>query len=284
MDDFAGRDAPREYWFCKLVSGDLAFLVDWIVRKDTGEAEVRVSLWVRGRGRVLRDTALTWRVRGSTVEIADATFTPTLIDGTVDDVRWQLTAVPGAARLDPVPPAAKRTHPFDLELVSRPRARFSGTVEVAGETFVLRDARGTLNHYWGRRLPDSWVWLSAQLDDSDVIVEAVLLRTRLWKVPKAAVMGGYVVLDGGGRNTQVIAPAYGRLSGAGDDESFSLRARALRREVTLTASARRETYNDLGDGIRQTLLADVAVDDWGSCTGSAGLEFKGARWGAHPQS
>ena len=162
---------------------------------------------------LLRDTARTWRVRGSTVEIADATFTPTLIDGTVDDVRWQLTAVPGAARFDPVPPPARRTHPFDLELVSRPRARFSGTVQVAGETFQLRDARGTLNHYWGRRLPASWVWVSADLDDSDIIVEAVLLRSRLWKVPKATVMGGYVVLDGGGRNTQVLAPAYGRLSG-----------------------------------------------------------------------
>src|SRR3954465_9488265 len=74
MDDFAGRLAPLEYWFLKVVSGDLAFLVDWIVRKDAGEAEVRVSLWVRGHGRVVRDTAQTWRVRGSTVEIADACF------------------------------------------------------------------------------------------------------------------------------------------------------------------------------------------------------------------
>ena len=43
MDDFAGRDAPLEYWFFKVVSGDLAFLVDWIVCKELGEAEVRVS-------------------------------------------------------------------------------------------------------------------------------------------------------------------------------------------------------------------------------------------------
>ena len=43
MEDFAGRDAPLEYWFLKVVSGDLAFLVDWIVRKELGEAEVRVS-------------------------------------------------------------------------------------------------------------------------------------------------------------------------------------------------------------------------------------------------
>jgi hypothetical protein len=277
MDDFAGRDAPLEYWFFKVVSGDLAFLVDWIVRRDLGEAEVRVSVWVRGHGRVVRDTSRTWRVRGSTVEIADCMFSPTLNDGAVDDVRWELRAVPGSARLDPVPSSAKKLHPFDLELVSRPRARFSGTVEVAGETFRLIDARGTLSHYWGRRLPPAWVWVSADgLDASDSIVEAVLLRTRLWKVPRASVLGGYVVVDGGGRSTQVIAPAYGVISGQGDDASFSLRARTMRREVRLTATARPETYNDLGEGIRQTLLADVTVEDWGSCLGRAGLEFRGS--------
>jgi hypothetical protein len=278
MDDFAGRNAPLEYWFLKVVSGDLAFLVDWIVRKDSGEAEVRVSLWVRGRGRVVRDIVHTWRVRGSTVEIADACFTPTLIDGAVDDVRWDLRAVPGRTRLDPVPNAAKRLHPFDLELVSRPRARFSGTVEVAGETFTLLDARGTLNHYWGRRLPPSWVWVSADgLDDSDAIVEAVLLRSRMWKVPRATVLGGYVVADGGGRSSQIIAPAYGRISGDGDETSFTLRGRALRRELRLTATAARESYNDLGEDIFSTLLADVTVEDWGACSGRAGLEFRGLR-------
>ncbi|HTY73216.1 MAG TPA: hypothetical protein VMI11_12440 [Actinomycetes bacterium] len=276
MEDFAGRDAALEYWFLKVVSGDLAFLVDWIVRREVGEAEVRVSLWVRGRGRVLRDTAHTWRVRETTVEIADATFTPTLIDGAVDDVRWDLRVVPGTARLDPVPPAAKRLHPFDLELVSRPRARFSGVVEVAGERFTLLDARGTLTHYWGRRLPASWVWISADgLDGGDTILEAVLMRTRLWRVPRASVYGGYVVVDGGGRTTQVVAPAYGRITGSGDETSFALRARAPRRQVRLTASADRESYNDLGEDIRQTLLADVAVEGWGGVRGRCGLEFRG---------
>src|SRR3954452_4933460 len=97
MDDFAAREAPLEYWFFEVSSGDLALLVDWIVRKAAGEAGVIVSLWVRGQGRGVPDTALTVRARGSTMEIADATSKATLIDGCVDDVRWQLTAVPGSA-------------------------------------------------------------------------------------------------------------------------------------------------------------------------------------------
>jgi hypothetical protein len=277
MDDFDGRDAPLESWFFKVVSGDLALLVDWIVRRDLGEAEVRVSVWVRGRGRVVRDTSRTWRVRGSNVEIADCTFSPTLNDGAVDDVRWELRAVSGSARLDPMPSTVKRLHPFDLELMSRPRARFSGIVEVAGETFHLLDARGTLNHYWGRRLPPAWVWISADgIGDSDAIVEAMLVRSRVWKVPHANMLGGYVVVDGGGRSTQVLAPAYGLISIQGEDASISLRARTIRRDVRLTASARAETYVDLGDGTRQTLLADVSVDDWGSSLGRAGLELRGS--------
>jgi hypothetical protein len=122
------------------------------------------------------------------------------------------------------------------------------------------------------------VWVSADgLDDSDAIVEAVLLRSRMWKVPRATVLGGYVVADGGGRSSQIIAPAYGRISGDGDETSFTLRGRALRRELRLTATAARESYNDLGEDIFSTLLADVTVEDWGACSGRAGLEFRGLR-------
>ena len=105
------------------------------------------------------------RVTGSTVEVAGCTFTPTLSAGAVEDVRWELACVPGPLRLDPVPWPAKLMHPFDLELIARPRARFTGTVDVGADRFRLVDVAGTLNHYWGRRLPDAWVWVSANLDD-----------------------------------------------------------------------------------------------------------------------
>jgi hypothetical protein len=175
-----------------------------------------------------------------------------------------------------VPLPAKLLHPFDLELAGRPRARFTGSIEVAGETFTLAGARGTLNHYWGRRLPDSWVWVSADgLGDGDGVVEAALIRTRLWGLGRCTLLGGYAMVDGGSRTTQILAPTYGHLAVEGSQESFAIKAWTRGRQVTLTATAPSSAYNDLGDGIRQTLIGDVTVDGWGSSTGYAGLEYRG---------
>ena len=56
MDAFSPRpNAHLDYWFWKFHVGDLAFLVDLIVRRQTGLAEVRVSQWLRGVGRVVHD-------------------------------------------------------------------------------------------------------------------------------------------------------------------------------------------------------------------------------------
>lgn len=60
MDNFASREAPLEYWFGTFNAGDLGFLVDFIVRRRTGEGEVRVSLWVRGHGRVEHQLSDAW--------------------------------------------------------------------------------------------------------------------------------------------------------------------------------------------------------------------------------
>ena len=276
MEEFRPRGAPLEYWFIKLRSGDLAFLVDWIVRRGSGEAEVRISLFVRGAGRVLRTWADVWWEGAAAVHVNECALTPGCASGAVNDVRWDLTCDPGEARLDPVPLPAKLLHPFDLQLAGRPRTRFTGTIEVAGEAFTLIDAHGTLNHYWGRRLPDSWVWVSADgLGDGNGVVEAALIRTRLWGHGRRGLIGGYAMIDDGSRRTQILAPTYGHLSVDGTQECFEINAWSRGRKVALTARAPRSAYNDLGEGIRQTLLGDVAVDGLGSSRRSAGLEARG---------
>ena len=276
MDDFRARGAPLEYWFVKVGSGDLAFLVDWIVRRSEAVAEVRISLWVRGHGRVLRARSGSWRASGDTVEITGCILTPTHATGALEDVRWQLACVPGPWLLEPAPRLARLLHPFDLELTARPRARFTGSVVVAGETFHLDDATGTLVHYWGRRLPDSWLWVSADgVGDDDASVEAAVFQSRLWGWAKPAITAGYVVVDGGGRREQVIAPVYGRVAARGDETEFEIRAARWGRALHLTGRAPRQSYNDLGEGIQQTLHGDLTVDGWGSCRGRAGLEVRG---------
>ncbi len=139
------------------------------------------------------------------------------------DVGWDLRLESDGTRLDPVPASAKLLHPFDLELVVAPRVRFSGDVHVGGERFTLDSDIGTLTHYWGRRLPDSWVWVSAHgLGDGDGVLEAAVLRTRLWGSRRLSVVGGYVLMQGEGSTRQVIAPAYGLIGGHGDASRFEV--------------------------------------------------------------
>jgi hypothetical protein len=275
-NDVRPRGAPLEYWFVRVGAGELAFLVDWIIRRRSAVAEVRVSLWVRGQGRLLRERSATWRVDSTGVHIGGCTLAPSRATGEVERVQWDLSYSPGPWRLDPAPALAKVVRPFDLRLIARPRARFTGTVSVDGEAFGVDDAGGTVVHYWGRRLPDSWVWVSAAgVGDDAAAVEAALFSSRLWGVPGPRVTAGYVAVDGGGRTVLVIAPAYGRIAVRGNETDFEVHAQKRAQSLHLTAHASPGSYNDLGEGIHQALLGDLTVDGLGSCVGRAGLEIRG---------
>ena len=51
--------------------------------------------------------------------------------------------------------------PLDMQLLSRPQARFQGSARVGQERFAISDASGMLCHYWGVRLPARWCRVSA---------------------------------------------------------------------------------------------------------------------------
>ena len=161
MEDLESRGAPIEYWFFKFNSGSLAFLVDFIVRRRHHQAEVRLSLWVRGTGRVERAYSASWRTNSTTVAIASCELGSGASRGAVADVEWQLGYQAGSARIDPAPLALKLLRPLDMQLLSRPQARFQGSVRVGQEQFAISDASGLLCHYWGARLPARWCWVSA---------------------------------------------------------------------------------------------------------------------------
>jgi hypothetical protein len=72
-----------------------------------------------------------------------------------------------------------------MQLLSCPQARFQGSVRVGQERFAISDASGMLCHYWGVRLPARWCWVSASnLGGEAGAVEAIVLRSRLWGLPR----------------------------------------------------------------------------------------------------
>jgi hypothetical protein len=219
--DLSACSAPPEYWFIKTYSGELAFLVDFIVRRATGLGEVRVSLWHRGVGRVLRSENAQWRADGS-IAIGDDVLDNRRCVGAVDDVEWQLDFEVRDGRAAASVPVLRLTRPFDLELMSRPRTSFCGHVTVAGERFDLLDAPGSLTQYWGRRLPDRWHWISANaFGDSDVVVEGSLMRSRVWG-RRPALPIGYLWISEGGHEETLISPLTGLITIDGGLNDYTL--------------------------------------------------------------
>jgi hypothetical protein len=274
LQDFAPRAAGLEYWFIKFHAGALAFLVDFIARRPIGQAEVRVSLWVRGQPRTARTRTASWHATGRAVTIGDSQFAAARSVGRVEDIEWDLTYDAGAGRAAPAVPLLSRLHPFDMELISRPCARFSGHVIVGRERFDVADARGSLTHYWGRRLADEWHWISANcFGDTDLTVEAVAMRTRLWgRHPTMAI--GFLWTGEAGHEDIVISPLTGLITVAGPVDDYELVARRPGRTTRLRCSARLDCYNDLDEGIHQTLHGSCLIVGRGLTDPQAGLEFR----------
>jgi hypothetical protein len=269
--DLAAHPTPLEYWFFKVHSGDLAFLVDFIVRRRTGQAELRVSLWVRGKGRVARGFADAWHTDNG-ITIAENVLDSRHSAGAVDDIEWNLTYEVLQGRAAPSALFVNRLHPFDLEVVSRPRVAFSGHVMVAGERFELADAAGSLSHYWGRRLADRWHWIHANsFEGTDLTVEATVLWTRLWG-RRPRLFGGYVWTYQDGRERLVVSPLTGLVTLKGTLHDYRLVARGLGGATRLHCVATPDRYNDLGEGIAQTLFGSCAVGN--TVDVRAGVEYR----------
>lgn len=276
MDDLRARGARIEYWFFKFNLDDLAFLVDFILRGEPERGEIRISLWVDGHGRVEHAYLPTWSTQAPFVAIGDCVLDADSSRGIVGDIEWDLSYELGQTRVHPAVPPVTWLHPFDTEIINRPQARFAGTVRVGDRRFSVPEARGLVSHYWGRRLMDRWLWLSAdQFDEPGFALEASVASTRLWGLPTPSVKIGYLWLKTPDFSTFIKSPVNGLISVAGGTERFTVSARSITgRTVRLSCTALTDSYNDLGEGIRQTLLGTCAIEGLATAVGSAGLEWR----------
>jgi len=265
------RGAPVEYWFLKVNGTGLAFLADFIVRRARPAAEIRLSYWVRGAGRVHHDVRESWEIDGSTVRIGDGVFTDTATSGVSGDVRWDLRYRLGPRWLDPGGLGAKLLA-FDTQIVLSPGARVSGEVIVGGEKFAFDDAPAVACHYWSRRLPDRWVWLSANTRDLDV--EALFSRTRVGRLPWPRLSVAYVYVADATSTRYVISPLNGIARATGTADEIRVRTWSPRGSIAVRVSRNGAANNDIGEGITQTLLADASVDGH-ELRGCVGLETRG---------
>lgn len=273
MHDLAPRGAALEYWFFRTEVDDLRLLVDLIVRRDQGTVETRVACTVGDDAGVSHDVQPREAPLARGVAHASAQIDDTTTAGSSGGVTWALDVDLGQHRIEPVPAALASARSLDMLLLSRPAATFTGTVEAAGRTWVLRDAPGMVAHYWGRALAPTWCWVSVVGRAGEPRLEATVLRSRLWGSP-ATISGGYVWAWTG----DDVAPSLFAMPTNGswiarraEGEGVAVEARRGHRRLAFSASAAPSTYAPFGDGIRNSQRATVR---WDGAELPASLEFR----------
>ena len=101
----------------------------------------------------------------------------------------------------------------------------------------------------------------------------MVLRTHLWGGPLLS--AGYFFLERAGRRELIVAPYAGSVTLEQAGSALTLTARPFRRppfQVQLSVPA--TAYNDLGEGLRQTLLATCTLPDGLTAPATCGLEHR----------
>jgi hypothetical protein len=260
--------AALEYWFFKVNAEPVALLVDWIARRRTHEHWLRVSIHSPGLRAVLFDKHASPVSQGQSFLTADRTA------GQLGEVAWELDIELGAGWIDPNIFPISLLRITDLSLVSAPLVRFTGWVRCGDQRVDLQRAPGMLSHYWGRQLSPEWWWVSAnQFDREGVAVECTVLRSGVWGIPVRLPLAYLSLQETAEAELVHSPPAMARVTGS--PEKFEIQIRRVWAE-TITLKAVGRDYDDLGDGIINTLVGDLEILKGGRSVaraqGTAGLE------------
>lgn len=260
--------AAVDYRFFRIAAADVALVVDVIRRANERDIEIRASYWAGSEQGVARSFT---QAIPSTADLppVDGVGPGVRCVGSAGEVSWDLTISPGDRVVDARGGPLRHLRAFDLQLVSRPDAQFNGWLKIGGISREV-DGHGLLCHYWGRRLPSRWFWVSANVPG--LIVDASVMRSRLWNLPWPRVTVGYVFVSAGGRRAFHIGPLNSIVTAHGDATKFTIAASRPGQRIELICQPGHAAYNDLGGGILQTLHGDVSIDGWGATVGQAGVE------------
>lgn len=158
----------------------------WCVASD-GE---RGRLYAGKREVPIGDCA--FAAQGLDVRIGHAHLKPGELSGDVaapQPLRWILRYDGGGAPAVFLPePYYNARLPKAKAVTPRPFVRFSGTLEVAGETWVVDDWIGSENHNWGSKHTDTYAWGQVVGFDNapDAFLELITARIKLgplWTPP-----------------------------------------------------------------------------------------------------
>jgi hypothetical protein len=239
---------------------------------------VRVSQWVGGAGSVIHAVTRDWSAEPDEVVVGATRLRIAASEGEAEDVAWNLRWDCGSTLVNPLPGVMARLEPFDTTILAWPFARFDGWVQVGDRRMDVRDVPGTFYHDWGRSPSARWVWLSATSfeDEPGRRVEGIVgIRTRLLGGPRYPVTLGYLWSTDGDRADLTVSMVNGLVRARavpGGVAIDSARIGGPRHRVTAAWGS--VLPNDIGEGIVQTMHADLVVDGHRSVPGTVGLETR----------
>jgi hypothetical protein len=278
LDGFGARRAAFDDLFFKfnLPEIGMALLVDVIMRRRhrRRQVEVRACLYTREGATVHTEhhplSAFKRDTEGAIV-VANTWLAPNGSRGAVGPISWDLVFQPLGPLLDPKVTGV--LHPFDVRLRSVPDVAVSGSVRVERHGYTFSHEAGTVGTTFGRRLPDTWYWVSANaFRDPGVALEGMLLRSRVFGVPFWHATIGYFHLHTPAATVTLLHPLTGHLRIAGNRTDFQMTARARHEApITVHCAAPETRYHHLGDRIYTTLLGTCEIDGLTLADGTAGL-------------
>ena len=109
-------------------------------------------------------------------------------------------------------------------------------------------------------------------------VEALIARSGLWGRDPLVLPFAYLWTTDGQRSELTLSPVSGLIRQRRVANGIAVKTwRINGRGHRFTCSAAADAFNDLGEGIRQTLLADLVFDGHRALAGRTGLEFRDTR-------
>jgi hypothetical protein len=199
------REGHYESWFLRAnhPSRREGFWIRYTIFSPEGRPEAAIGeLWaihfdgasgrIRAGKAELPISACSFDPRALDVHVGGASLQPGVARGAVAQpvpLRWDLRYEGGGGPLLFLPPALYTAPlPKAKAVTPRPLVRFSGTLEVAGETVRVDDWVGSENHNWGRKHTDTYAWGQvAGFDEAPgAFLEAITARLKvgpLWTPP-----------------------------------------------------------------------------------------------------
>lgn len=196
---------------------------------------------------------------------------PTGSRGAIGPVSWDLVFQSSGPLVDPQVGGAIR--PFDLRVRSVPDALLSGSFSIEHHGYSFANEPGTIGLYYGRRLPDHWIYLSANaFETAGVSLECVMLRSSIFGLPILRTHVGYFHLHTPEINLTLLHPLTGKIRQVGDKHSLQITARSHQSDpITIHFYAPEARFHHLGDRLFATLLGTCHIEGIAVADGTAGL-------------